>query len=178
MKPTPPEPTAATITADQLAHLSNLSKRRVYQLAEEQKIPPAQNGHFPMIEAIRALFSYYQQDERTKMGTERTRLLTAQADLAELRRGQMRKELVPADAADMALADIIIRTRNSFLEIPRRVCSGLEGKPSEEIFARLRTEIEAVLHDLANEKVSEAELVRNAKTFADEKRKFKNEIHP
>jgi hypothetical protein len=52
----------ATITAEQLAGLCNLTKRRLYQLADEHKIPQPVNGRFPMLETITFLFSYYQRD--------------------------------------------------------------------------------------------------------------------
>jgi len=52
----------AIITAEQLAGLSNLTKRRLYQLADEHKIPQPTNGCFPMLETITAMFSFYQRD--------------------------------------------------------------------------------------------------------------------
>jgi hypothetical protein len=52
----------ATITAEQLAGLSNLTKRRLYQLADEHKIPQPTNGCFPMLETITAMFAYHQRD--------------------------------------------------------------------------------------------------------------------
>src|ERR1035441_1872318 len=64
-------PTAATISAEQLAGLCNLTKRRLYQLADENKIPQPVNGDFPMLATITALFGYYQRDgeslQREKM---------------------------------------------------------------------------------------------------------------
>jgi hypothetical protein len=69
--------TPATITAEQLAGLSNLTKRRLYQLADEHKIPQPVNGCFPMLETITFLFSYYQRDGQD---LQRERLLKIAAE--------------------------------------------------------------------------------------------------
>jgi hypothetical protein len=54
-----------TISAGGLAELSNLTARRIYQLAEEKRIPPAVRGRFPTRDAVRRRFEFYQRDGET-----------------------------------------------------------------------------------------------------------------
>lgn len=54
-----------TITAAELAELSNLSQRRIYQLVEEKRLPPAVKGRFPLQASVRQLFQFYQRDGET-----------------------------------------------------------------------------------------------------------------
>ena len=61
--PPAPKPAVAMIDATKLAALANLTKRRLYQLAEENKIPSAITGQFPMLETITALFVFYQNSD-------------------------------------------------------------------------------------------------------------------
>ncbi len=84
MKTIEVETSPATITADQLAYLSTLTTRRLYQLAEEKKIPPADNGRFPMVETIRQLFLWFQRDGEA-LSREKLRLATATRKLAEMK---------------------------------------------------------------------------------------------
>lgn len=93
-KPQPP----ATITAEQLANLAGLTKRRLYQLAEEKKIPPADNGRFPMVEAIRQLFLFFQRDGEQ---LSREKLLRA---TAERQQAQRKERLATKQEAEDWLA--------------------------------------------------------------------------
>ena len=87
--PTPAPPAVAQIPVEQLAQLCNLSKRRLYQLAEENKIPTPANGMFPMLITITQLFGWYQRDgeqlaaERLKIATEQSRRLRYRNDETE-----------------------------------------------------------------------------------------------
>ena len=78
------ETPSAIITAEQLAGLTGLTKRRLYQLADEKKIPPADNGGFPMLETIRQLFAYFQRDGE-QLSREKLRLATAARKLSEMK---------------------------------------------------------------------------------------------
>ena len=88
MKHTTPSP--ATITGPQLAALTTLSVRRLYQLAtDEKKIPAPENGRWPLLETVKSLFSYMQR-EGENLQRERLRKVTAEAKLAEMKEEEIR----------------------------------------------------------------------------------------
>src|SRR5690348_7499643 len=81
MKPKP-ETEDQTIAAELLASYSNLTSRRLRQLAAENVIPPATKGKFPMPEAIQKLFGWYQRDHES-IARERLLKLRAERKIAE-----------------------------------------------------------------------------------------------
>ena len=122
-KSIPPLPGApATITAEQLAGLSNLTKRRLYQLADEHKIPQPTNGCFPMLETITAMFSYYQRDG-ADLQREKLLKCTAERKLREhelgVEDGRLMDRAVAQNTISAALKRYhsIVRTRLESLEI-------------------------------------------------------------
>lgn len=117
---TTPNTTPATIAADQLAGLCNLTRRRIYQIAEEGKIPPADNGKFPMLETITALFAYYQADDKSK---NRQRLEAAQAQLAELKLKREKRLVVPLVEVERTWGNIVVQLREVVLRIPHNIGS-------------------------------------------------------
>lgn len=117
---TPNTNTPAAIAADQLAGLCNLTRRRLYQMAEEKKIPPADNGKFPMLETITALFAYYQADDKSK---NRQRLEAAQAQLAELKLKREKRLVVPLVEVERTWGNVIVQLREEILRLPRTIAS-------------------------------------------------------
>jgi hypothetical protein len=97
-------PTAATISAEQLAGLCNLTKRRLYQLADENKIPQPVNGDFPMLATITALFGYYQRDgeslQREKMLKTSAERKLREHELANTEGKFLTRDAVARDASD------------------------------------------------------------------------------
>jgi hypothetical protein len=92
----------ATITAEQLAGLCNLTKRRLYQLADEHKIPQPTNGCFPMLETITAMFSYYQRDG-ADLQREKLLKTAAERKLRELELGVSEGKLTNARIAQQTM---------------------------------------------------------------------------
>ena len=95
----------ATISAEQLAGLSNLTKRRLYQLADEHKIPQPTNGCFPMLETLTALFSYYQRDgadlQREKLLKTAAERKLREHELALVEGKHLKKSDVERDAVGL-----------------------------------------------------------------------------
>ena len=103
-KSTPTLPNApATITAEQLAGLCNLTKRRLYQLADEHKIPQPVNGCFPMLETLTAMFAYYQRDG-ADLQREKLLKTAAERKLRELELGQLDGRLCDARIAQNTIS--------------------------------------------------------------------------
>jgi hypothetical protein len=126
----PPEP-AATIHAEQLAGLCNLSKRRLYQLAEQNKIPAADNGKFPMLETIKSLFHYYQSDNESLLAVK-IQKLQAEAELAEIQLARARGKLLPAEDVRRHFEAVLIALRSGIL------ASNLESDEKSELLLNLK----------------------------------------
>jgi phage terminase Nu1 subunit (DNA packaging protein) len=100
-----PTPAPALITAEQLAALTDLTKRRLYQLAEERKIPPAENGRFPLLETIRALLRHYRTAaaQQHELRAAQTRLATANAAKVERENKKAKRELLEWETVERFL---------------------------------------------------------------------------
>ena len=97
----------ATITAEQLAGLCNLTKRRLYQLADEHKIPQPTNGNFPMLETITAMFAYYQRDG-ADLAREKLLKTAVERKLREHELATIEGKLVDAKVAQMAVTGAVM----------------------------------------------------------------------
>jgi len=90
-------------SAPTIAHLFNLTERRVQQLAKEKVIPKPPHGKYELIGAVRGYIQYLkerasgQQSVATEYPSERLRLITAQANEIELSVAEPRAELVSID---------------------------------------------------------------------------------
>lgn len=113
--PTPSAPTVATISIEQLAGLANLTKRRLNQLADENKIPQPTNGSFPMLATITALFSFYQRDGE-EISREKLKKLTAERKITEQELDVTKKDLINRAAAEVDAIGIIQRLHNSITD--------------------------------------------------------------
>ena len=118
MKKFIPPPQPATISGEQLAGLCNLTKRRLYQLAEEQKIPPAENGNFPMLTTIRRLFEFYQRDGET-LQREKMLKTTAERKLREHELAKIQGKFLPKEEVGRAAAGIGLKIR---AVLTRKLC--------------------------------------------------------
>jgi len=106
-------------SASTIAHLFNLTERRVQQLAKEKIIPKPQRGKYELIGAVRGYIQYLkdrasgQQSVASEYQSERLRLITAQADEMELSVGERRAQLVSIDDIHLVWSrfsgDMIVR---------------------------------------------------------------------
>lgn len=74
---------AGMIGVEELASLCNLSRRRIYSLAENNQIPKPVRGAFPMAETIRRLFASYQRESST-LSREKMLKTAAERGLREI----------------------------------------------------------------------------------------------
>jgi len=143
-----PAPAAAMIAADRLAELCNLTPRRLYQLAETGKIPPASNGQFPMLASITALFSYYQADG-VEIQREKLAKLTAERKITELKLALEEGESIPADNAGQAWEDLTLLMRQRLLSTGHNLES--QGRIDHAQRLAVDAEVKAALSELARE---------------------------
>ena len=163
------ETPSATISAEQLAALCNLTTRRLYQLADENKIPQPTNGHWPMLATITALFAYYQRDGE-QLSKEKLLKTSAERRLREHELGVIQGKFLPLANVQQACVSIgktLNAGLNRQLEIRLRVTTAERFKATEltaaqtaaaievicaigrETNAVLKTELRTALHSLA-----------------------------
>ncbi len=95
---------ADLLTADMLAKLLRITPRRVRQLADEGIIPRVARGTYPFVGSVQGYISFLRDGSANVRPSEilqaRTRLISAQADLAELALENQRVDLVRETAVE------------------------------------------------------------------------------
>ncbi len=102
------------IKVNELASLSNLTPRRVRQLAEEGKIPKITRGKLPMPGAVVALFAHYQKVSEEMTG-QRLKLLSATRETRELELDQAKGKFIERAAA-RAVVEGALRKYHGFVK--------------------------------------------------------------
>jgi len=144
MKKTKSIPNApATITAEQLAGLCNLTKRRLYQLADEHKIPQPTNGCFPMLETITAMFAFYQRDG-AELQREKLLKTAAERKLRERELATLEGTLCDTRVAQTAVTGAVMAHHS------------IVKKQMDREFGRLVLERLTDLDELTRQKVADA----------------------
>jgi hypothetical protein len=143
--PTPPPTTAAVamIAGEKLAALANLTPRRLYQLAKDNKIPPPINGSFPMLATITALFAFYQRDGE-EIQKEKLKKLTAERQMTELKLATQQGRM--AETAEVK-REIVSGVGMMFDELDRRAReqpAALAGLDAISIFERMEADNKAI----------------------------------
>jgi hypothetical protein len=86
------------ISVDELAALSSLSARRIYQLSKEGKLPKIVSAQLPTVESLRMLFQHsFRESEQTRR--ERLALLKVTRKSAELEFKKEQKKVIERDIA-------------------------------------------------------------------------------
>ena len=129
------------IAAEQLAALANLTKRRLYQLAEEGKIPPATNGQFPMLASIKALFNFYQRDGE-EIQKEKLKKLTAERQRLELKLSKEQGRLVETDEAVRQSAEAMAVVFSDMTRDANELPPACAGRSAVEVGTILSARIE------------------------------------
>ncbi len=77
--------TQQTISSQQLCDLIGIKERRLRQLVEEGKIPPPENGGYPLVATLKAAFQFYREasDARERNFKQRERLAEMRAKKLE-----------------------------------------------------------------------------------------------
>ena len=135
------------ISAPEAALLLGLPERTFYRLVEEGVVPKVSEGKYVLGEIVEAFW-------RSKFDFEgleaaRTRLTTAQAELAELDLAEQRGEMHRATAVMRVWADNVMNAKTRLLAIPTKIAPELVGKSVHEIQAALKKEIYEALYELA-----------------------------
>ncbi len=139
-----------------IAKLFNLTERRVQQLAKDDIIPKPDKGKYDLVGCVRGYIQYLQERALGKEALpvdahqERTRLLKAQADKAELEVKTLMNTLIPAEEVEVTWSGLITRFRSRMLSIPTRAAhSLLPLKSFHEIEQMLKEMIHGALDELS-----------------------------
>ena len=139
---------------DTIAKLLDLTPRRVQQLAAEGAIPKAERGKYDLVGAVRGYIKHLRAMAQAgdsgaeDYSAQRARLTRARADMAEMEREQLRKELIPADDIEGAWLAVTGIMRSRLLAIPAKLAPRMiaikDANAAREI-------IEAQVHDALKE---------------------------
>lgn len=113
-------------SADAVAHLLGITSRQVQRLVKTGIIPRTARGHYDLAASVQAWGAYLAQGKTTaEIGTERRRLIAAQASKTELDVRRMNGELL--DAEDVAIV------LNEAMTIIATGLDGLGGRLAAEL---------------------------------------------
>jgi len=141
-------PAVAMIDAEKLAALANLTKRRLYQLANENKLPPPINGQFPMLASIKQLFAFYQRDGE-EIQKEKLKKLTAERRMTELKLAKEQGRMMETADGKRQAADAMAMTFSELDRRDRELPPALAGRNAVEISERMENDTKAIKKNLA-----------------------------
>ncbi len=139
---------AEKVTWSEAAAFLNLSRQSFFRLVESGIIPKAADGEYILGDITDAYWR--NQFDSEGLTAARTRLVTAQAELAEAQLAEERGELHRASAVVKVWTDNVSNARTRLLAIPSKVGPELVGQNLTEIQARLKEAIYEALKELAD----------------------------
>jgi hypothetical protein len=147
--PTPPPttPAVAMIAGEKLAALANLTPRRLYQLAKDNKIPPPINGSFPMLATITALFAFYQRDGE-EIQKEKLKKLTAERQMTELKLATQQGRMAETAEVKRQIGEGVGYMFSELERRTRELPPVLAGLDSVSIFERMEAENKTIKNNL------------------------------
>lgn len=148
---------AVECSLEQLAALAGVSGRHVRRLLGE--IPQTRRGRWALGPAVAAILEGLSAGPAgDSLTRERTRLVKAQADKAELEFAAARKAVAPLAEIQRVQERSCILIRNRMLQIPQRAVTQIVAERDEaKIKAVLTAEIKLALTTAANEIPGELE---------------------
>ena len=134
------------VSASEAAAFLNLPERTFYRLVEKGVVPRLDEGEYVLGEVVDA----YWKNTSEGLEAARTRLTTAQAELAELELAEERGEVHRSSAVMRVWADNVLNAKTKLLAIPTKHAPELVGKNLHQIKAKLKEAINEALHELAD----------------------------
>ena len=134
-----------------------LTDRRVQQLKSEGVIVKIDRGQYDLVQSTQGYINYLRQRAfggvaNTDQHGEKTRLITAQANIAEMNDAELRGDLVRADVVRRAIFTAARGVRNSLQTIADRLAVPMAGESDHhEIHDMIESEINQILSDMDKE---------------------------
>ena len=142
------------VDAATLADLLGITPNRLNALARDGHVPKSGRGRFPIPEATRVYVAWCRANPSGRRvanpdhADAKSRLTTAQAELAEAKLARERGELLPAADVRAEWTALATDLRARLLAIPPRVASALGL--DRDAAGRLDAEMRAALEDVAD----------------------------
>lgn len=153
-----------------LARLLALTPQRVNQLAAAGVIAKTGRGRYSLGPAVRGYVGYLAGQPRmdgssgtTDYREERTRLVSLQADLAQLQLEKERGEVVPIDRIVEGVSDCFGAARAKLLALPSKLATSIAPDDPATAFKILSKGVREVLIELSEEAVAEIAKMEGAK---------------
>lgn len=125
------------VTDHMLAKLAGLSARRIRQLTEAGILERASRGRYELGQSIRAMLDDA-ADTASELQRARTRLVQAQADIAEADALERVGEVVRLAYVIERVSDVFEIIKTNLRNIPNRLSSSIVGETDER---RIKTEM-------------------------------------
>ncbi len=130
----------ALVRIGQVAHVLNISERRVQQLAKEG-LPREDRGKYDLANCMIWYIRYLQKKLESKsLGSEdggrssflaeKRRLVKADAELREIELAEKRKQLVAIGDVEKSWTDLVLEVKARVLAIAPRIAGDLVGETS------------------------------------------------
>ena len=134
-----------------------LSERRCQQLVTDGVIPKHARGEYDLVKSVQGYVKFLRERAfggvaNTDQHTEKTRLVSAQANIAEMTDAEMRGDLVRTEEIRRALYTAARTVRNSVQTISDRVASPIAGMTDQhDIHELIDNEVMQVLGNLGED---------------------------
>lgn len=138
---------AEKVSAPEAAAFLNLPERSFYRLVETGVIPKAGDGEYILGDVTDAYWRNCFDSEG--LTAARTRLVTAQAELAEAELAEERGELHRAAAVMRVWAENVTNAKTRLLAIPAKIAPELVGQELQTMKTKLKAAISEALKELS-----------------------------
>ncbi len=143
-----------TYSIETISKLLMLSERRCQQLVGEGIIPKKERGQYDLVESVQGYVKFLRERAfggvaNTDMHSEKTRLVVAQANIAEMNDAEMRGDLVRVDEIRRAVFTAARGVRNSLQTVADRLAVPIAGESDHhEIHDMIESELNQILGDM------------------------------
>jgi len=144
-------------TLQEVSDFLMLTDRRVQQLKSEGVIVKIDRGQYDLVQSTQGYINFLRERAfggvaNTDRHGEKTRLITAQANIAEMNDAELRGDLLRADETRRAIFTAARGVRNSLQTVADRLSQPLAGEDDHhEIHDMIEGEINQILHDMESE---------------------------
>ncbi len=145
------------MTLQELSEFLMLSDRRIQQLKDANVIVKIERDQYDFVQSTQGYINFLRERAfggvaNTDQHGEKTRLITAQANIAEMNDAELRGDLLRADETRRAIFTAARGVRNSLQTVADRLAQPLAGEDDHhEIHAMIEGEINQILHDMESE---------------------------
>ena len=143
-----------TYSLETISKLLMLSERRCQQLVKDGIIPKHPRGEYDLVQSVQGYVKFLRERAfggvaNTDQHAEKTRLVSAQANIAEMTDAEMRGELVRTDDIRRTIFSAARSVRNSVQTISDRISLPIAGMSDlHDIHTLIDGEIMHVLGDM------------------------------